>query len=461
MVNLADKFPIEVKEILNILNINGHQAYVVGGAIRDLMLGREPKDYDIATSAEPKTIVDLFSQDDGFKVSDVDAQSFHVVVINGIDVATFRKDIYENGELVRTEAVGTLQEDLGRRDLTINAMAMDISGKLIDPAMGEGDLEIKRIRFVGNAPDRIAEDPNRIFRAARFVATIDGTFSNHTMDSLIKHAFLAAGVAPERIRVEILKAMKVKKASVFFTALNQMGLLKFVFPELYKSIDQDGGPYHAESVFTHSMIVGDEIETDDPMLKLVAYLHDIGKIEPNFVDGVVHFYHHHKIGAEMIKERLQALKFSKDEVKFAYGLVLSHMRGAIKARPKSIRKIMKFFDELGVDWKDWVALKVADRIGNLARENFDAGAIRKLERKFEHELNPVASPANTQRRGPAYRIKDLAISGTTIQELLGIGPSQIIGVILEYLLDRVMQDPSLNTREQLTKLIIGKKGKKK
>jgi hypothetical protein len=135
------------------------------------------------------------------------------------------------------------------------------------------------------------------------------------------------------------------------------------------------------------------------------------------------------------------------------------MRGAIKARPKSIRKILKFFDELDVDWKDWVALKVADRKGNLARDDFDTGAIRKLERKFEHEIDPKTSPASNphaKKHGPAYRIKDLAMSGTRIQELLNIGPSQIIGVILEYLLARVINDPSLNTPEQLEKMIIGK-----
>jgi tRNA nucleotidyltransferase/poly(A) polymerase len=361
--------------------------------------------------------------------------------------------------MVGTEMVGSLVEDLCRRDLTINAMAMDVRGKLIDPVMGEGDLQLGRIRFVGFAPDRIKEDPNRIFRAARFAATIDGYFSNHAIDSLTTYAHLAASVAPERIREEILKVMKVEKPSIFFTALNQMGLLKHLFPELYKTIEIDGGPYHKESVFVHSMIVGDSIETDNPMLRLIAFLHDIGKIEPNYIDEVIHFYHHHEIGADMIKRNLEALRFTNAEVKFAYGLVLSHMRGAIKARPKAIRKILKFLDQLGVDWKDWVALKVADRKGNLARDDFDAGAIRKLQRKFEHEIDPKTSPASNphaKKHGPAYRIKDLAMSGTRIQELLNIGPSQIIGVILEYLLARVINDPELNTPEQLEKMIIGK-----
>jgi putative nucleotidyltransferase with HDIG domain len=340
-------------------------------------------------------------------------------------------------------------------------MAMDISGRLFDPAMGEGDLEINRIRFVGFAPDRIMEDPNRIFRAARFLATIDGKFSNHTIDSLRQYSYLAASVAPERIREEILKAMKVSRPSLFFDALQEIGILKYIFPELHKTRDQDGGPYHMESVWHHSMITGNELKTDNPMLRLVGFLHDIGKIEPNYVDDVVHFYHHHDIGAEMIERNLKALRFKNSEVKFAKNLVAVHMRGGIKAGPKGIRKILKKFAELDVNWEDWVALKVADRRGNLKRKPFDEGQILKLKKKFRHELDPnVGQPDIDKRIVPAFRVGDLAISGTVIQELLGIGPSEVIGAILQFLLTKVIAQPELNTREQLEKLILGKKGKK-
>ncbi len=456
-------FPDTVTEILGVLEANGHEAFVVGGAVRDILLGIEPKDYDITTSAEPKTIVDLFKKDSDMKVSDVDAKSYHIVVVNEIEVATYRKDIYENGETVGTEIVGSLTEDLGRRDLTINAMAMDVRGKLFDPAMGEGDLEIRRIRFVGFAPDRIMEDPNRIFRAARFFATIDGKFSDHTIHSLKMLAHLAASVAPERIREEILKSMKTYRPSLFFDALHEIGILKHVFPELHQSMDQDGGPYHMETVYQHSMIVGNEIKTDNPMLRLVAFLHDIGKIEPNFVEGVVHFYYHQDIGADMIERNLKALRFTNKEIKFAKNLVAVHMRGGIKAGPKGIRKILKKFAELDVDYKDWIELKIADRRGNLKRKPFDQGQIDHLRRKFEHEINPVSSSPSglyvdveNATIKPAFLVGDLAISGTVIQELLGINPSEVIGVILSWLLDRVIAKPELNTRKQLERLIVGK-----
>lgn len=451
--------PGKIKEILAHLEHAGFEAWIVGGAVRDMFSGVQAKDFDICTSATPDEVVKLFTSNEvfrqDFKVSDVDAKAFHVVIVNDVEIATFRKDIYENGELVRTEAVGSLHEDLGRRDLTINAMAMNLRGEIYDPCFGQMDLELGRIRFVGFGPDRINEDPCRIIRACRFVATIDGEFSDHTKESLIINNHLAANVAPERIRIEILKAMKyTDKPSRFFDALKQIGLLRYIFPDLHRCIGMDGGKYHGETVYKHCMLVGDAIETDDPMLRLVAFLHDIGKAKPNFVDAEIHFYDHHKIGAEMVAENLKRLRFTNKEVKFATNMISQHMRGAFNAGPKGIRKILRKFTELDIDWKDWLTLRIADRKGNLARKPFTEKTIQEAIEKFEHELNPKPSVK------PAFKIADLAVSGKTIQQLLGIGPSEVIGAILQFLLDKCIAQPELNTRENLERLIIGKKGKR-
>lgn len=457
-----NNFPEEVNHILSMLESNGHKAFVVGGAVRDEMMGIEPKDYDIATSAMPVEIIDTFASAD-YEVKSIDAVSYHIVNVNGFEVATFRRDIYKNGEMVGTEPVDSLEADLGRRDLTINAMAISRHGELIDPYDGRRDLAMGTIRFVNDPTDRILEDPCRIIRAARFMSLLDGYFSPLTLDGLKHNISLVHKVPSERIRAEILKTMRYNKASIFFQALHMIGALEIILPSLNALWGLDGGPYHDETVFSHSMLVGDFIAINfkerslaNPLFRLVGFLHDVGKSVPNFVDGVIHFYHHPEIGSEMVERDLKHLKFTNNEIKYATSLIDVHMRGGTKMSPKTTRKLLKKFAEVNVDWKDWLALKAADRASNLKREPYSAKQIIKLRRKFEHELSPEPRDISGIAR-TCFEHKDLAMSGTRIQELLHIGPSQLIGVILNWLLDKVIHDPSLNTSEQLEKLLVGSK----
>jgi putative nucleotidyltransferase with HDIG domain len=459
---LKSSIPEEVMHLLAMLEGDGHKAFIVGGAVRDEMMGIEPKDYDIATSAMPDEIIQTFASAD-YALKDIDAASYHIVQVNGYEVATFRRDIYENGETVGTVPVDSIEADLARRDLTINAMAISRHGELIDPYNGRSDLVTGTIRFVNDPTDRILEDPCRIIRAARFAALIDGYFSPMTLDALKQNISLVQEVPSERIRAEILKTMRYNKASMFFKSLHMIGALEKILPSLNMLWGLNGGPYHGESVFTHSMMTGDfvgitfsERSLANPMFRLIAYLHDVGKSVPNYVDGVIHFYHHPEIGAEMVEKDLRHLKFTNNEIKYATNLIGVHMRGGTKMSPKTTRKLLKKFTETNVDWEDWLALKVADRASNTAREPYSSKQVIKLRRKFEHELNPQPRDISGLAR-TAFEHKDLAISGTRIQELLHIGPSQLIGVILNWLLDMVINNPSLNTPEQLEKLLIGSK----
>ena len=460
MINI----PSKIKTFLKQLEEDGHEAYIVGGAVRDIHMGIEPKDWDIATSAIPGQIKATFMYDN---VKQIDA-SFPVVTVDGIEIATFREDFYEDGKTVETKPIKNLITDLSRRDLTINAMAMDKEGNIIDPFGGQEDLKNKVIRFVGedgdllNAEERINEDPCRMIRACRFLACIDGKFTDDTLTGLIHKNGQIVYVAPERIRLELMKTMQYPKASKFFKALLEIGILKNILPGLDATYDLDGGPYHGETVFEHNMLAGDLLWQhfpqqckENPMFRLTAYLHDIGKSQPNFVDGIIHFYEHHVIGAEMVRNDLDALKFTTDEIKYAANLILVHMRGGLKISPKSTRKILRTFADLGVDWKEWLSLKVVDRSANVSRTPFTPGEVAKLARKFLHELEP---PEDKPK--PIFRMKDLAMSGTQIQKILGIGPSMLIGVILEFLMQQVIADPSLNTYNQLKKLMIGKKKRK-
>lgn len=457
------EFPKGINTILQKINDSGFEAYVVGGAIRDILMVLKPKDYDITTNANPMNIIRIFSVDPNYMVKFIDAESYQIVSVNGIEIATYRKDIHENGETIETIPVQTLDEDLMRRDFTINAMAAGLDGKLIDRFGGQEDLKNGIVRFVGEPRERICEDPNRIIRAARFAAQISGGIYSNSLEAIIEKVDLVPlSIAPERIRLEIIKAMSCEHPSIFFEFLFHIGALKYILPSLHDVFSIEGGEQHRETVFDHSMMTGDYIGQkyrsrcrENPMLRLAAYLHDVGKSEPTFKDGVIHFYGHQEVGAEIIERDLKALTFTNKEIKYIVNLTLVHMQGGMKMSPKSTRKLIARLEKFELDYKDWLDLRVADRAGNQAKEPYTEGRIQKFAKKFTHEYDPTV-----KEFWIAFDHKALAMSGTRIQELLNIGPSQIIGVILQHLLDRVISEPELNTPEKLTEIIIGKQKKK-
>ena len=255
----------------------GYHVYVVGGAIRDMFIGKDPVDVDIVTSATPEEIEVFFG---GYPVKSV-GKAFGVVLVDGYEVATFRRDRYRglDDKACQVTFAGSIEEDLGRRDLTINAMALcDMSGDFIDPFHGRDDLRERTIRFVGNPRERIYEDPNRIVRACRFLAKVDGKFDPETFEALCDCAhYVRDYVVPERLKAEIMKAMKIKRASRFFCALRDIGALEHIFPAMERCYNHAHGPHHLEDVFDHLMICGDLISTRFPFLKLAGYLHDVGK----------------------------------------------------------------------------------------------------------------------------------------------------------------------------------------
>ena len=459
------QIPEGIKTILEALINCGFQAYVVGGAVRDIIQGKKPKDYDITTNASTESIASLFDSIGGFEVSTINAKSYQIVSVNGVEIATFRKDIYHNGELETTIPVKTLYEDTARRDFTVNSMAIDITGQLYDYHGGQADLAEGLIRFNGNPIDRIIEDPNRIIRAARFVARIEGKIENETL-SAIKTAAAAnvfRDIAQERIRIEILKALQCDKPSIFFNHLNMFGLLRHIFPTLDSTVGLNGGKQHREEVYDHGMICGDYMREhyaaacrENPMLLLAAYLHDVGKAFPTFKDGEIHFYGHEQLGADHAEREMKALTFTKAEVKFVTSLIRIHMDGGVKMSPKSTRKLLYKLNQAGLEYTDWIYLRVCDRAANLAKGPYSEKKINKLYKRFQKELDPTMNDGNTA----VTDIRDLAISGTKIQELLNIGPSQIVGAILQYLLDRTILDPSLNNEKKLVEMVVGKYPKK-
>ena len=413
-----------------------YEAYIIGGAVRDYLLNKKPTDIDIVTNATPTVLRVIF---DGHKIDTV-GNNFLVTIIDGIEVATYRNERYQTASKPMVVPARTLYDDVKRRDLTINALALDpITHDIIDYFNGRSDLENGIIKFIGNPHERIAEDPVRIIRACRFLAVVNGTFEANTKNALIKYAIHIPQLPKERIRLEILKAMKIRRASLFFNALHDIGALKYIFPDLEKGINLDGGPYHNETVFMHNMLAGDTIATRCPITKLTGYLHDIGKgLTVSDEKGYNTFYKHDKIGADSAKKQLQELKFTNKEVDFVYKMINLHMYSI--GGNKSIRK---FLNSNRLYVESFLRIKLADDKANLKKNkalSFYKDFIRRID---EQTLIPELP----------FGVKDLKVNGNDVMEQLNIKPGPEVGKVLNDLLMQVLDDPNLNKKETLTDLI--------
>jgi tRNA nucleotidyltransferase/poly(A) polymerase len=439
----------ELKEIIEIIHRNNFQIHLVGGCIRDVILGIKPYDFDLVTNATPKEIISLF------KDREVDSygESFLVVVVNGFEIATYRKDFKNTGSSTecKVERVETLKEDLSRRDFTCNAMAYDpISFTLIDPYKGYFDLSYRIVRFVGDPDLRIKEDPIRILRACRFISKLEGYFETKTARSLEWKSYLIKQIPKERIILEIKKALEIEKASLFFRYLYNIRGLGEIFPSLNQCVGQDGGLYHNETIFNHSMCTGDLISTKEWRLKLAGYLHDVGKpicvrFEEN---GDLSFKNHAKKGSEIIHSELTTLKFSKFDVEYISNLVFMHM---FQIKEDSSKKVIKRFliklEDKNLRYKDWLRLLIADRKGNRKKKNYSFGEI-----KFK--LKSIDNIIQNERM---FSLKDLAINGKDIIQVLNIKPGREVGRILKDLFEDCLNNPEHNTREFLLEKIKGYK----
>ena len=426
----------------------GHEAFIIGGAVRDQFLGLEVKDEDVVTSARPDQIVALFRNR---KVSEV-GKSFGVVLVDGIEVATYRKDRYAgfDDKAVEITFADTLLEDVSRRDFTINTIAMNpATGEIIDHFNGHADLEARVIRFVGNPEERIKEDPNRILRACRFAAKIGGTLDHETAMALKACAhFVKKYVAPERISKEILAAMKVKNASTFFYLLHQIGCLKDILPSLEGCFNHEHGNHHAEDVFAHQMMAGDHVSTRFPLVKLATYLHDVGK--PASYDPEARtFYEHQKLGADLLASELPKLRFSNEDTTRICNLVRHHMLIHFEhPTPKSVRRVLRKLHDDSVDFRDLLRIWDADLMGSLNH------ALEHAPNRFSNLLAAyrVISP-ELHRPEPVRSLSNLKIDGKDVCRIAGIRPSKKVGEILNHLLEVVLDNPEMNNEETLSSVV--------
>jgi len=426
--------------IVDALKKRGFKAYIVGGAVRDIMLGRTPSDFDILTHASLKEIASIFS-DQNVKIV---GKTFPICMVNGIEISSGR---------TMFDSASFPESDLAKRDFTINAMACDpLTKRIIDPFNGRKDLEDAIVRFTRDPEKRILEDPVRIIRACRFVAMIEGSLSLSSLAVILKNKnLLDKAVAKERIHHEIVKAMDLAKPSLFFRALKKTQILSKIFPSLDRCYDLDGGPHHGETVFDHSMMVGDSLPPGLPILRLAGFLHDTGKYDAAKIDnGKLTFAgHENDIGA--VVDDLMALRFPVRDIAYIKSLIKSHMRPLKdQTTPKAARRLLAMLDKYGLDYRDFMRMRIADKKGNLAKTPYTLSEIRSRLKKLLFEMSDQKF----------FGMNDLEITGNDIIEILGLTPGPDIGKIKQMLFEKVLDDPTLNNYDDLKKICLSLKIKK-
>ena len=433
-------------EIIKRLIDNKYQAYFIGGYVRDKLIGIESDDIDIVTSARPYQLHQLFS-DCSIKTV---GESFGIVIIDGTEVATYRKDKYSTNSTVKIRYADSLQEDTERRDFTINAIAMTEDGIYIDFYNGLEDIKNRIIRFIGDPIKRIEEDPVRMLRACRFTAVLNGKLHPSAIKAIQQKHYLLKDITPERIRLEIMKAMKAKRAGVFFSLCHISFLLPIFLPELSVGYSLGQNQYHTKTVFEHNIITGDSISTKYPLLKLAGYLHDIGKSYVREFDQEKQdfiFYNHEQKGEELIKERLKELKFSTKEIKFISTIVRYHMRPI--SHTKNIKKLLHTLQGSDVQFKDMVRFKLADKVGKGNGKFLPMSFIKAILSDYTKILN-YKEP---------FSVKHLAINGFDLMTKYNIPEGPKIGIILKQLFEKVLENSELNVREKLFELVEEMDGK--
>jgi tRNA nucleotidyltransferase (CCA-adding enzyme) len=437
--------PKDVFVVCNKLRDAQKRAWIVGGCVRDSLLGKQVADWDVCTDARPNELMKIFPRavPTGLQHGTV------TVVMHGhhYEVTTLRGETtYSDGR--RPDAVHFVDDitaDLARRDFTINAIAVNPwTGELVDPFDGRTDIDAKVIRAVGKAVERFSEDGLRVLRAARFSATLEFELAPETFSAIAPTLDTFKKVSAERVRDEWVKAMKAKKPSRAFEVMRESGILGITCPELLEGVGCEQNKWHSYDVWKHAMECMDYC-VGDPILRISALLHDVGKPKSRaFSDKTQDwtFYDHDRIGAEIAFPIATRLKFSNDERDRIVSLVRNHLFHYDAWSDAAVRRWMK---RVGLDRiEDLYALNEAD-LRAKGPETFDASHLLPLEALKVHVAKIMAE-------GAALTTRDLAIDGNVLMKELGIKPGRIIGVILETLLEAVINDPSLNVREKLLEM---------
>ncbi len=439
--------PQEVKKVLHVLNEAGHEAFVVGGCVRDIHMKRQPKDWDITTKAQPDEVQALFSEsfyENNFGTVGVKVAPF---LPHGktdreydiVEVTTYRTEsIYSDNRRPDDVAfVESVYEDLARRDFTMNAMAMDANGNLKDPFDGVGDIQKKIIRAVGDADTRFKEDALRMMRAVRFAAELGFDIEQKTVIALKNNAGLITKIAMERIRDEFSRIVMSQNSRHGIQMLSDVGMLRHIMPELERGIGVEQNHHHIYDVWEHNLRALETCPSTKLSVRLGALLHDVGKPAAKEGHGrECTFYNHEYIGERMTKKILRRMKYPKKVTAHAALLVRNHMfyYSVDEVTESAVRRIISRVGRENM--KDLIDVRIGDRLGSGS-----AKAKPYKLRHFEYMVEKVSHDA--------VSVKMLKIDGNILIKEMGFSPGPKIGAILETLLAEVIDDPSRNTQENL------------
>ncbi len=458
------RIPRNAEQIIHTLEENGYEAYVVGGCVRDMILGRQPGDWDITTSAKPLQVKALFR-----RTIDTGIQHGTVTVMmgkEGYEVTTYRMDgeYEDHRHPKKVQYTQSLLEDLKRRDFTINAMAYNPRTGLIDEFYGMRDIERCIIRCVGDADERFSEDALRMLRGIRFAGQLQFDIDRDTYQAICNKASTLIHVSAERIQVELTKLL-TSKGSDRLLLTTATGLSQYFLPELDAMLaTPQHNPHHCYDVGHHTIETIRQVdmlwresdlgEKEHKMLVYAALLHDVAKPECKSTDdkGIDHFHGHPERGAKKAREIMRRLKFDNETTAMVEKLIRYHDRrhelcqaGDAK-NSKGKRQMRRLVHQAGETTMPLLfMLQEADL---MAQSDYMRG--EKLEK-----LKIARDCYEEMRRDQeAVKIADLAIGGRELIDM-GMKPGRDIGEVLKYLMDQVLEDPSLNTKEALMELAGG------
>ncbi len=512
--------PIDVLHLLHHLKEHGFQAYIVGGSVRDLLMGNEkPNDWDFTTNAKPEEIQKLFPEsfyenefgtvaitrkhiaeqfglpqltqanmmkresevrDQGLGARTIDLESATKIhtslsepsletdafqdesdVDDLFEITTFRSDgIYTDHRRPEEVTWGkTLEEDLARRDFTINAMAIEINSNvqipnakdsstfaetfnlepsaytLIDPYNGVQDLEDKIIRTVGDPHVRFQEDALRMIRAIRLSTQLLFEIESQTLEAISQHASTLVHISAERIRDEFLKMLASDSPVEAILQLEKVNLLQILLPELLEAKNIEQGGHHTTNVWEHSLASLENCPSPDPIVRFATLIHDIAKPRTQGRNGnTITFYNHEIVGARIAKDIAYRFKLSKKDINRMYILVRYHM---FYYQPENTdASIRRFMRKVGLEnINDIIDLRIGDRLGSGARET--SWRLEEMKKRMQEQLNQP------------FDVNDLAIDGNDLMKEFNLKPGPQIGKILHTLFEEVLEKPELNTREIL------------
>lgn len=452
------KIPDILKKMNEIFVQHGYKAYLVGGAVRDMLMGKEPHDWDVTTDATPEQVMSIFR-----KVIPTGIAHGTVTVHfmkNEIEVTTFRTESdYSDGRHPdKVEYTGNIEEDLSRRDFTINAIASYLGdGTITDPFHGRDDIKRKVIRTVGNPLERFSEDGLRPVRAVRFSAQLGFEIERDTLKAISEPEILkkTSGISLERFRDELLKLMKAEKPSAGLKLMEESGILDIFIPEFKKCrgcIQGDFRGYHQFDVLDHLFYACDGAPASKQNVRLAALFHDIGKpdvkrVIPTPQGDQFTFYNHEAKSQQITKEILFRLKFSNAEIANICHLVVNHMFNYTQDwTDAAVRRFLAKIQAENLE--DLYDLRLADIYG------MNNAPVRGQDSRTIALLNELKDRISKEtEKNSVLSLKQLAVNGKDLMKN-GISAGKDLGFVLNQLLETVMEDPSQNEKEQLIKIAL-------